>query len=165
MSTEKGSRIPRRWVRFKTGHRVWSIDRIEAASIEALDNGMTEVQSSGDGATLHVKDRCLRFAGRRNGTDVFSHPFGWSSSNAAWPARRGGGEFVLQKRSVLERGATWDVAWRVTDRLAVPQVGLLAGLPPLSLFSMGQSACARSMRTRRQSSAARLFLRRLGGLA
>ena len=47
---------------------------------------------------------------------------------------------------MLERGATWDVACaRVTDRLAVPQVGLLAGLPPLSLYFYDGAECLRSL--------------------
>ena len=150
VSTEKGIAYPEALGSFqKPGTGVWSIDRIEAASIEALDSAtMTEVQSSGDGATLHVKDPVV-FDSPAGGTALMfcSHPFGWSSSNTGLAKRgEGEGEFVLQTRSVLERGATWDVACaRVTDRLAVPQVGLLAGLPRLSLYFYDGAECLRSL--------------------
>ena len=150
VSTEKGIAYPEALGSFqKPGTGVWSIDRIGAASIEALDSAtMTEVQSSCEGATLHVKDPVI-FNSPAGGTAMMfcSHPFGWSSSNTGLAKRgEGEGEFVLQTHSVLERGATWDVACtRVTDRLAVPRVGLLAGLPPLSLYFYDGAECLRSL--------------------
>ena len=69
-----------------------------------------------------------------------------AAANGGRRRGEGEGEFVLQTRSVLERGATWDVACaRVTDRLAVPQVGLLAGLPRLSLYFYDGAECLRSL--------------------
>lgn len=150
VSTEKGTAYPESLASFqKPGTGVWSIDRIAAAGIEALDSTtMAEVQSSCEGATLHIKDPVV-FGAPTGGTALMfcSHPFGWSSSNTGLAKRgEGEGKFELQTHSVLERGATWDVACtRVTDRLAVPQVGLLADLPPLSLYFYDGAECLRSL--------------------
>ena len=150
VSTEKGIDYPESLASFqKPGTGVWSIDRIAAADVESLDSTtMTEVQSSSQGATLHIKDPVV-FESPTGGTALMycSHPFGWSSSNTGLAVRGEGSDaFELQTDTVLERGATWDVACtRVTDRLAVPQVGLLADLPPLSLYFYDGAECLRSL--------------------
>ncbi|HAH98228.1 MAG TPA: hypothetical protein DCO70_02760 [Verrucomicrobiales bacterium] len=151
VSTEKGVAYPETLATFqKPGTGVWSIDRISADSIKSLDIAtLTEVQSSSKGATLHIKDPVV-FESPTGGTALMfcSHPFSWSSSNTGLALRDEGGDvaFTLQSYSVLERGATWDVACtRVTDRLAVPQVGLMAELPPLSLYFYDGAECLRSL--------------------
>ena len=76
-----------------------------------------------------------------------SHPFSWSSSNTGLATREAaGGPFHLVSKSLLDRGPSWDVACvRVTERLPVPQVGILESLPPLSLYFYDGAECLRSL--------------------
>ena len=150
VSTEKGVDYPDALASFqKPGTGVWAIDRIAAADVRALDpSTLAEVQSSLEGSTLHIKDPVV-FDSPSGGTALIfcSHPFSWSSSSTGLAVRAVEGEaFELQTHAVLERGATWDVACtRVTDRLPVPQVEGLAGLPPLSLYFYDGAECLRSL--------------------
>ncbi|MDP6794989.1 MAG: exo-alpha-sialidase [Verrucomicrobiota bacterium] len=150
VSTEKGIGYPDALASFqKPGTGVWSIDRTSAPDAAGLDSStLTQVLSSNEGATLHIKDPVV-FESPTGGTVLMycSHPFSWSSSNTGLAVRAVEGDvFELKTHSVLERGATWDVACtRVTDLLAVPQVGRFASLPPLSLYFYDGAECLRSL--------------------
>ena len=113
----------------KPGTGVWTIDRLAAASIEALAEAVpTPVWESSIPNHLHVKDPLLYE--RADGSLLMlacTHPFCWTSSNAAYRTRNQGqatfGDAVYE---FFPRGAAWDVAMsRVTCVIDVPPVGVL----------------------------------------
>ncbi|MED5454330.1 MAG: exo-alpha-sialidase [Verrucomicrobiota bacterium] len=148
VSTEKAIEYPKELLNYqKPGTGVWSIDRIMGETIEELDSStLEEIQSSSDGATLHIKDPVV-FKSPNNETALVycNHPFTWSSSNTGLAiCSQGSDVFELYAQTILERGTTWDVACtRITDRLPVPRVGCLVDLPALSLYFYDGAECLR----------------------
>jgi hypothetical protein len=174
VSTEKQIPYPKNLIHFqKPGTGVWSIDCLTGDSSEpnsiSSDNLVT-VLSTAEGGTLHLKDP-VAFRTSVGCTQLVfcSHPFSWSSSNTGLATRATEGEaFRLVSNSVLERGPSWDVACvRVTERLSLPQVGILDGLPATSLYFYDGAECLRSLD--QNSKAARrprgYSCEELGGLA
>ena len=152
VSTEKEIPYPKNLIHFqKPGTGVWSIDCLtgdssEPTSINTEDS--STVLSTSEGGFLHMKDP-VAFRTTDGFTQLVfcSHPFSWSSSNTGLATRAtDGGAFNLVSNSVLERGPSWDVACvRVTERLSLPQVGILESLPPLSLYFYDGAECLRSL--------------------
>ena len=132
----------------KPGTGVWSIDRIVASDIPALDaHSIQPLLASDTPATLHVKDPVVfDLSDGRNAMLYCTHPYSWSSSNTGLAVREAqGAAFVVVSDSVLQRGFVWDVAaTRVTQRLSVPQVGVLADLPAISLYFYDGAECLRA---------------------
>ena len=131
----------------KSGTGVWSIDRLQAADVSALDPATLQpALASDEPATLHVKDPVV-FDHPAGGTAMIfcSHPFTWSSSNSGLAVRKPGqARFTVVAGGVLGRGPVWDVAaTRITDRLPVPRLGPFRDLPPLSLYFYDGAECLR----------------------
>ena len=152
VSTEKKITYPKPLFSFqKAGTGVWSIDRLscedtDPASLTSAT--LSPVLSSSEGGTLHLKDP-VAFRSAAGATQLLfcSHPFSWASSNTGLATRlSGGSSFEIQTNSVLSRGPSWDVACvRVTERLALPKVGALADLPPVSLYFYDGAECLRPL--------------------
>ncbi|MCA9123393.1 MAG: exo-alpha-sialidase [Planctomycetaceae bacterium] len=143
VSTEKaGIEYPEEFRSFlKPGTGVWTIERLEASSIEGLKNATIEtVLKSADPSVLHVKDPAVYTAANGDLVVMFcTHPYCWSSSNTAYAIRRknqkqlGGSCFDF-----FPRGSTWDVAiTRGTSVLDVPKLGAFANRPVSLLFYDG----------------------------
>jgi len=131
----------------KPGAGVWSIDGFGGRNLATLDpSRIRNVLSAAEPAGLHVKDPVV-FDRDDGGTVMLfcTHPYTWASANsgAAW-RRPGATEFERITDCLLPRGRCWDVAvTRVTDRLAVPRLGLFRDLPPLSLYFYDGAECVR----------------------
>jgi hypothetical protein len=152
VSTEKQIPYPKNLIHFqKPGTGVWSIDCLSGDSSEptsiSTENSATLLSTS-EGGFLHMKDP-VAFRTSDGFTQLVfcSHPFSWSSSNTGLATREAsGGSFHLVSKSLLDRGPSWDVACvRVTERLPLPQVGILESLPPLSLYFYDGAECLRSL--------------------
>ncbi len=96
----------------KPGAGVWTIDKIEAESIELLSEASpVPVLESSDLRFLHVKDP---FLGQHKGDDCLlfcSHPFSWTSSNTGYVRLGSNGEIIGEPCfDFFRRGFTWDVA-------------------------------------------------------
>lgn len=152
VSTEKQIPYPKNLIHFqKPGTGVWSIDCLSGDSSEptsiSTENSATLLSTS-EGGFLHMKDP-VAFRTSDGFTQLVfcSHPFSWSSSNTGLATREAaGGPFHLVSKSLLDRGPSWDVACvRVTERLPLPQVGILESLPPLSLYFYDGAECLRSL--------------------
>jgi len=108
----------------KPGTGVWTIDKIEAPTIEGLKSAKKRpLIASSNPEYLHVKDPVVHTA--TNGDTVLffcTHPFGWSSSNSAYCIRPAGRKnFRDPVFDFFPRGTTWDVAVsRITDVLPLP---------------------------------------------
>ena len=150
ISTEKVRAYPEGFEGFqKTGTGVWSIDWLETDTIENLDpSRLTSILQTADLATLHIKDP-VPVPHPAGGTALLycHHPFNWSSSNTGLVIREAGSDnFEQVTDSILPRGTTWDVACtRLTERLPLPQVGILKDLPPLSLYFYDGAECLRRL--------------------
>lgn len=131
----------------KPGTGVWSIDRIVAAGVDALDPGsITKVLASEEPVSLHLKDPVIIDDGTGDSHLVYCvHPFTWSCAYSGLAVRREGTDtFKILNDYLLPRGHIWDVAAaRITGRLPVPRVGALEGLPPLSLYFYDGAECLR----------------------
>jgi hypothetical protein len=107
----------------KPGTGVWTIDKIEASTVEGLKHAPVQpLIASANPEFLHVKDPVVHLAG--NGDTVLffcSHPFSWTSSNSAYCIRPAGSrEFGDPIFEFFPRGYTWDVAVsRITDVLSI----------------------------------------------
>ena len=115
----------------KPGSGVWTIDKLEAATIEGLKNAtVTPLLSSNNPEYIHIKDPVVHTAAD-GGTVLFfcTHPFGWSSSNSAYCLRPAGkNDFLNPVFNFFPRGFTWDVAVsRITDVLSLPEAFSSAG--------------------------------------
>lgn len=141
ISTEKAALYPDRIASFqKPGAGVWSIDRIAAASAEELcADSIEEIIPFGteDIGRLHCKDPWV--FDLPNGDLILgycTHPFTWSSSGTGLYRRASGSDqYDLLSEDVLRRGPVWDIAAaRITERLAVPQIGAFADENDLSLY-------------------------------
>jgi hypothetical protein len=129
----------------KPGTGVWSIDYLEAPSIEALRQAEVKpLLQTADPRFLHIKDPVVY--DRQNGDLVLvfcTHPFSWTSSNSAYAVRRAGNDcFEPPVFDFFPRGVTWDVAMsRITCLLDVPRVGAFAEADPLvmAFYDGGES--------------------------
>lgn len=162
VSTEKGVPYPKSLIHFqKPGAGVWSMDRIFAPSgdpAEFAGAAHEPVLASSEGGSLHLKDPvAFRDAGGNTQLLFCSHPFTWASSNTGLATRKAGlsgaGDFELvTSGEVLPRGPSWDVACsRVTERLSLPQAGILADLPPASLYFYDGAECLRPLEQNRKA--------------
>ncbi len=131
----------------KPGTGVWSIDVIHASSLSGLESAdIVPVLSSEDPPFLHVKDPVVFTSPSGNTALLYcSHPFAWSSSNTGLASRESGENcFCKVADSVMSRGFVWDVAaTRITDRMPVPKLGVLAKLPDISLYFYDGAECVR----------------------
>lgn len=122
----------------KQGTGVWSVEHLQADSLANLVNAKVEtIIECRDPRWLHVKDPFLY--PQTNGdllVGFCTHPYCWTSSNTGYTMRRKGATtFTAPVFEFFPRGFTWDVAMsRVTCWLPVPQVGVLANQPPLTLL-------------------------------
>lgn len=152
VSSEKDIPYPDHIANFlKPGAGVWSIDRLSADCLANLSpTSLEEVIPAGldDPARLHTKDPWP--FDLPNGDLVLgycTHPFSWSSSGTALALRKkGGSTFQTITNDLLKRGPVWDIAAaRVTERLAIPKVGVFAGSPDLSLYFYDSCECLRQL--------------------
>jgi len=152
VSTEKDVPYPAHLSTFlKPGAGVWSIDRLSADIVCNLaPSSLEEVIPCGshDPGRLHCKDPWP--FDLPNGDLVLgycTHPFSWSSSGTALAVRRKGtNTYETISNDVLRRGPVWDIAAaRVTERLAVPKLGVFADGPDLSLYFYDSCECLRQL--------------------
>ena len=126
---------------------IWDIDVVRAASFDAFDPARLEpLLWSEDPVKLHVKDPSVSVSPSGGTVLIFCHHgFNWSSSSTGMMWReRGCDEWSEPSFNVMEHGLTWDVAvTRVTSRLPLPQVGVLASCPAVSLYFYDGSECVR----------------------
>lgn len=138
VSTEKDRLYPEAYRDYqKPGTGVWSIDRIGGPDPEVLVTSSLEpVLATDRPGQLHVKDPVVFDLDQRTDMMFCTHPISWASSNtglAVRPHEAAGFEVVSWQ--LVPRGPIWDVAaTRVTDRLAVPRVGLFRDAPPGSVL-------------------------------
>ena len=112
----------------KGGTGVWSIDVLRAGSMNELAHAPVEpVLGSDNPVWLHVKDPVIFQDGGRRILIYCSHPYCWSSSNTGYAVEVPGNDHWDNASWCLKsRGPCWDVAaFRITDRLALPPVGVL----------------------------------------
>lgn len=152
ISTEKDAKYPERLADFqKPGAGVWSIDRIHANRVEDLSpSNIEEIIPFGsdDPARLHCKDPWV--FDLENGDLVLgycTHPFTWSSSGTALFLRKAGSaSYEKITDDLLRRGPVWDIAAaRVTERLAVPNLGAFSNEAGLSLYFYDSCECLRQL--------------------
>jgi len=140
VSTEKkGIPYPKGLEKYKkSGTGVWTIDHLEADSIEDLKSApIRTIISSQDPRWLHPKDPF--FLEQNNGDLLLgfvTHPYNWSSYNAGYTIRSSSDHsFANPVFDFFPRGFTWDVVMtRLTHWLPVPRVGIFTDLPPLLLL-------------------------------
>jgi hypothetical protein len=146
LSTEKsGIGYPTALESFhKPGTGVWTIDYLQARSIEELKGKqpVTILQST-DPRWLHVKDPVV-FDTTAGDTLLYfcTHPYNWSSANSAFAVRKQGHmRFSEPDFRFFPRGFTWDVAIsRITGLMRLPVIG--ASMPPgaiLVFYDGGES--------------------------
>lgn len=152
VSSEKDIPYPAHLAKYlKPGAGVWSIDRLSADCLANLaPSSLEEIIPAGlhDPARLHTKDPWP--FDLPNGDLVLgycTHPFSWSSSGTALALRRKDGTtFETITEDLLKRGPVWDIAAaRVTERLAIPNVGVFADAPDLSLYFYDSCECLRQL--------------------
>ncbi|MFW6368687.1 MAG: exo-alpha-sialidase [Spirochaetota bacterium] len=125
----------------KPGTGVWTIDRIDAASVELLDpHRIRPFASSRLPAHLHVKDPFVFTDSGSTYVGYCTHPFTWASSNTA---------FHVDDRQVFDvfpRGPAWDVAVaRMTCYAPVPRVGAFADTEQHYICFYDGAECVRSL--------------------
>ncbi len=153
VSTEKDVPYPARLKEHrKPGAGVWSIDSLSADALPNLaPSSLEEVIPAGllHPERLHTKDPWV--FDLPNGDVVLgycTHPFSWSSSATALALRRkGSSTWETLSHDLLRRGPVWDIAAaRVTERLAIPPVGVFAGGErDLSLYFYDSCECLRPL--------------------
>jgi hypothetical protein len=133
----------------KPGTGVWTIDRLQAASIPGLREATVEpLLACDDPRFLHVKDPALYRTTDGDTCLLFcTHPFNWTSSNSAYTLRRAQADaFGPPSYEFFRRGYTWDPAIsRITCLVRVPQVGAFADLPPIVLAFYDGGECMRDL--------------------
>lgn len=151
VSLEKDVRYPEEVRGYqKPGTGVWSIDRLRAARVEALEASSQEVVLVNETRpeSLHIKDP-VTVADEDGATRLLfcSHPVSWASSNTGLAVRPPGSDtFRVAGWELVPRGAIWDVAvTRVTDQLRIPSLGLFAGGPSTSVYFYDGAECMRSL--------------------
>lgn len=111
----------------KPGTGVWTIDRLQASSLDALAQSTpTTLFSSRDPEHLHLKDPALYRDADGGSTLIFcTHPFSWSSSNTGLARQAAGSEdWTPAEFACFARGPCWDVAMtRTTAMIDVPPIG------------------------------------------
>ena len=139
ISTEKAEiPYPKGLEHFKKANTgVWTIDIMEANSIETLDpKNIRPLLRGDDPRFYHFKDPFV-FTNSRNDTVLVfcTHPFNWTSSNAAYAVRPAGAtDFGKPDLTFFPRGFAWDVAIsRLTNVLHLPPTGILENLQPVYL--------------------------------
>lgn len=113
----------------KPGTGVWTIERLQAETIEGLKSAaIRTVLQFDDPQFTHAKDPFVYDRGDDLVLLFCTHPYNWSSSNTALAVRRAGGAaFGDLDFRFFPRGFTWDVAIsRGTCVVDVPQVGAFA---------------------------------------
>ena len=135
----------------KPGTGIWTIERMtslpgRAGGPETLDPGtLTPVLDALDRPEhLHVKDPVVHDGAEGQTAMIFcTHPFSWTSTNNGLATReRDADAFEVGIWELAPRGLTWDVAvTRITDRLPLPPVGCLAGLPPCAVYFYDGAEC------------------------
>lgn len=161
LSTEKDQPYPAEVADFhKPGTGVWSIDRMDAFSVEKLkDAALQPFIASTDPEHLHVKDPFVCVLGGRRYVGYCTHPFTWASSNTAFYIGEKhvsseddradevlGARWKDQKLNVFPRGPVWDVAMaRMTCYAPVPAVGSLVEKPVRILAFYDGAECVRQL--------------------
>jgi hypothetical protein len=152
VSTEKERLYPEAIRSFqKPGTGCWDINMISAGCVNELNpSDIRKVISCSDPAAMHVKDPVAFDLPDGSGATALifcSHPYTWTSSNTGLAVREAaGGDFELKTLQLLARGAVWDVAaTRITDRMPVPPIGRLSGMPAISLYFYDGAECLRSL--------------------
>jgi len=147
LSSEKETNYPESVQAYqKPGTGIWSIDvmRGDHPSSLASSTLATAIENQAFPGYLHVKDPVSRVDSTGE-TELFfcSHPFTWSSSNTGLAIRQQQGDaFKVQSWEFVSRGPNWDVAvTRLTDRMDLPSVGVLAGLPHISIYFYDGAEC------------------------
>ena len=150
ISSEKERPYPEALQEFqKPGTGVWSIDVLTGERPDAFEGPDLSPVLVNDmlPGYLHVKDPVV-FDWRGGATALIfcSHPFSWSSSNSGLAVRDAGATgFAVRTWEMVNRGPAWDVAaTRITGRAVIPQAGLFADLPPVSLYFYDGAECLRS---------------------
>lgn len=138
VATEKAEAYPEPFAEYqKPGTGVWSIDRMRGPAPDRMDPRSLRRVLSGLGPEhLHVKDPVV-YGGRDSFRMLFStHPVSWASSNTGLATRLDKEvEQQVESWQVVTRGAVWDVAaTRITDRLEIPQVGVMHDTPRLEIL-------------------------------
>ncbi len=149
VSTEKGGiGYPAGLESFlKPGTGIWTIDRLQADTIERLvDAEIETVLETANPQFIHIKDP---FLGTNQGTPCLmfcTHPFCWTSSNTGYVPLDG--HPLSADRANFDffpRGFTWDVAiTRGTSMLRLPRVGILSDQDADLLFYDG-GECVRNL--------------------
>lgn len=134
----------------KPGTGVWSIDRLVAPTIAALNPARLEpVLDARDlPEYLHVKDPVVFDTSEGDTAMIFcSHPFTWASSNTGLAVRRSGATgFEVVDWEAAGRGAAWDIAaTRVTGRFTVPTLGAYTDSPDHYIYFYDGAECLRKL--------------------
>ncbi|MEM7146216.1 MAG: exo-alpha-sialidase [Verrucomicrobiota bacterium] len=150
VSTEKNIPYPPRVASYqKPGTGTWSIDCIEAPTIDQLDPvNLRKVLDSQEPAHLHIKDPVVfEIDFGHTALCYANHPYTWSATNTGAHIRRGKNQsFEKMSDEIFPRGPVWDVACtRITERLLVPQRGIFHDLPPIALYFYDGAECLRNM--------------------
>jgi hypothetical protein len=131
----------------KPGTGVWTIDRLQAESIDKLaDAPLETILESNDPRFVHIKDPFLGTHGGKDSLMFCTHPYCWTSSNTGFVSLEHQPPSVAQADlSFFARGYTWDVAiTRGTAVLPLPSVGVLADRDVKLLFYDG-GECVRNL--------------------
>jgi hypothetical protein len=133
----------------KPGTGVWSIDRMAGGAPDALDVATLApvLENRTLPGYLHVKDPVtFDLVDGRTAMIFCSHPFSWSSSNTGLAVRDSPeGGFSVASWEMVSRGPAWDVAaTRITDRMLVPQLGVLAGEKRVAAYFYDGAECLRA---------------------
>ncbi len=138
----------------KPGTGVWTIDHLQAESIEGLAAAKpVTILESRDPNFLHLKDPAVYASPRGELVLLFcTHPFSWASSNTAYAVRKAEHQsFGAPCFDFFARGPSWDVAiCRGTALVDLPRVGAIADQRVRLLFYDG----GESLRNLDQHSAA-----------
>lgn len=140
VSTEKaGLSYPKGYEEFqKPGTGVWSIDHIDAPSIEKIDpSTIRPLLEGNDPRYCHFKDPVAYLDDHGNTVLMFStHPFNWASSNTSLTVRpAGAAKYGPIDHTFFPRGFAWDVAVsRICGVLRTPQFGIFKADPPTYLY-------------------------------
>jgi hypothetical protein len=149
VSSEKDVPYPRGLESFqKPGTGVWSIDIMHGARPDGIEAATLRpaLDENPDPGYLHMKDPKVFDDGDGNTVMLFcDHPFTWSSANSGYAVRAAGSDrFQVHSWELIGRGPAWDVAGtRLTNRMIVPRLGMLAGLPPVAIYFYDGLECYR----------------------
>ncbi len=150
ISTERDKPYPAAIAAFqKPGTGYWSIDLIASTGVRALDPiTATTILETEVPSRLHIKDPvAFPLENGLTGLIFCNHPYTWSSSSTGVAVRKpGSNKFKVITQEALPRGPVWDVAaTRVTEKMPVPRLGVLADQPPLSLYFYDGAECLRRL--------------------